>query len=121
MRTEFLVRQLALPLLLGLLLAPPVRADTDQDRAREAVQSGQVMPLEKVLARVRQTWPGEVLEVELEQKHGQWVYDIKLLQPDGQLRKLRLDARNAALMQEKLRLRERRGEGAGRHGNGGGQ
>jgi hypothetical protein len=107
----------ALPLLLGLLLVAPAHADSEQDRAREAVQAGQVMPLDKVLALVRHSWPGEVLEVELVQKHGLWIYDIRLLQPDGRLQKLKLDARNAQPLHDRLRLRERRGPNAGRHAN----
>lgn len=122
MKSSLSPRRCILSLLLGagLLLTAPARADTEQDRARDAVRAGQIMPLDRVLARVRQTWPGEVLEVELEQKHGLWVYDIRLLQPDGQLRKLRLDARDAAPLKDRLRWRERRGGDEGRHRGGDG-
>lgn len=94
----------ALALLLsGLLAVPaPARADNDDDdhdRARAAVAAGEVMPLQAVLARLRTRHPGEVLEVELEQDHGRWRYEIKLLQPDGALRKLKLDARTGELLQ----------------------
>lgn len=97
------------PLLRGLLaaLAPgclalgaalvlsPASADSDHDRARTALQAGQVLPLKTVLERLERTQPGQVLEVELEQEKGQWIYEIKLLRPGGQLVKLHLDARSA--------------------------
>lgn len=94
--------------LLGLAMAaglaiPLARADSDQDRARAAVQSGQVLPLKTVLEYLERDHPGQVLEVELEQEDGRWVYEVKLLQADGQLVKLELDARTAAV----LRLRNR--------------
>lgn len=65
----------------------------DHERAQEAVQAGQVMPLETVLARVAREYPGQVLEVELERDHGQWTYEIKKLLSDGQLVKLKVDAK----------------------------
>ncbi len=70
--------------------------DRDHDRARRAVQAGEVLPLQEVLSRLARRQPGQVLEVELERESGRWVYEIKLLQPDGRLRKLQVDARNGA-------------------------
>ena len=66
---------------------PPAWASgkDDHDRARRAVQAGQV------------------LEVELEQERERWIYEIKLLTPAGQLTKVKLDARTA----EVLRVRSR--------------
>ena len=51
--------------------------------------------------------PGQVLEVELEleQDHGLWVYEIKLLTPAGQLTKVKLDAQTARV----LRIQSREG------------
>lgn len=86
-------------LLLSLLasLTGSVRASPDEhdhDRAREAVASGQVLPLQRVLEQIERERPGhQVLDVELEPKHGRWIYEIRLLQPGGRLIKLRLDAR----------------------------
>jgi uncharacterized membrane protein YkoI len=100
-----------LPLLLALAV-PAVRAgrDGDHDRARAAVQAGEVLPLPAVLERLKRSHPGQVLELELEREGGQWVYEVKLLAPDGQLLKLLLDARTGAV------LAERRRAEAGRRG-----
>lgn len=73
----------------------------DHDRARAAVQAGEVMPLAALLEGLKRSHPGEVLEVELEREDGRWVYEIKLLQPDGQLLKLELDARTAQVLELK--------------------
>ena len=70
----------------------------EQDRARAALQAGQVLPLKTVLERLERTHPGQVLEVELEQDQGRWIYEIKLLETGGRLLKLKLDARNAQLL-----------------------
>ena len=98
--------------LAGLLLCslaswgavPALAGDrADHDRARQAVQSGQVLPLRTVLERLEREAPGQVLEVELEHEHGQWVYEIKVLQPDGRVVKLLLDARDARVLQRRQR------------------
>ncbi len=99
---------LASLVLAGLLAAPLAQAsDKDHERARQAVQAGQVMPLPAVLEKLAATHPGQVLEVELERerKNGNevWVYEIKLLQPDGQLLKLELDAKTAEVLRSKMR------------------
>ncbi len=99
--------------LLGLLVplvlvGPPARADGDQDRARAAVQSGEVLPLRTLVERLAREHPGEVLEVELEREDGRWVYEIKLLQPGGRLVKLEVDAATGQVL--RLRERSRRSE-----------
>lgn len=78
---------------------------SDHERARQAVQSGQVLPLARVLALIEREYPGQVLEVELEQggRDRQWHYEIKLMQPDGRLSKLKIDARTGVLLQRKTR------------------
>lgn len=85
------------------LAAVPAQADSDQDRARAAVQAGQVLPLSAVLARLEREHPGQVLEVELEQDKGRWVYEVKLLQAGGRLMKLELDAGTGAVLKRRER------------------
>jgi len=86
-----------------LALASPLWASekADQDRALQAVQSGEILPLRTVLERLEKEQPGQVLEVELERKQSQWVYEVKLLQRDGRRLKLLLDARDASILQRK--------------------
>ena len=91
-------------LLVGCHVAPALASDReDHERARRAMTTGQVLPLRTVLERLDREHPGQVLEVELEQDDGQWIYEIKLLQTDGQLVKIKLDARTAALLSSRTR------------------
>ena len=92
-----------LALLVGSLGLQPAWSGSkdDHNRARQAVQAGQVLPLRSVLERLEREHPGQVMEVELEQEEGRWIYEVKLLQPEGQLVKLKLDARTAALLPAK--------------------
>lgn len=87
----------------AVLTVPAIASDKDHDRARDAVKAGQVMPLRAVLERLEREHPGQVLDVELEDEHGQLVYEVKLLQSDGRLVKLELDARTATVLRRKER------------------
>jgi uncharacterized membrane protein YkoI len=65
------------------------------------VRAGEVLPLAELLRRLQPAWPGDVLELELEREDGRWVYEIKLLQPGGQVVKLDVDARTAAVLKQR--------------------
>lgn len=96
-------RWCALLLVLTSLAGLPAWADSDHDRARQAVRSGQVLPLPAVLEALAREVPGQVLEVELEREDGRWIYEIKLLQSGGQLAKLKVDAQTAQVLRRKNR------------------
>lgn len=98
-------------LVLSLLLAvPAVRADSDHDRARNAVRAGQVLPLDRVLDRLAFEHPGQVLEVELDDEDGRWVYEIRLLQAGGRRVKLKVDAASGEVLGQRERKRDRDGD-----------
>lgn len=87
-------------LLAGLALAASfaaVAGGGDHERARRALEAGEVLPLRTVLERVERDYPGQVVEVELEREGGAWLYEIKLIRPGGAVVKLRLDARDGTL------------------------
>ena len=89
-----------------LCMLPLARADrdaSDHERAVQAVQAGTILPLDRVLQQLQNQYPGQVLEVELEDDDGRWIYEIKLLQAGGLLRKIKLDARTAAVLHSKTK------------------
>ncbi len=93
---------LASLLLVGLAQPSAWGSDSgDHERARAAVEAGQVLPLPTLLERLRRTHPGQVLELELERDDGRWIYEIKLLRANGQLLKLDVDAATAQVLQVK--------------------
>ena len=96
------VRGGAMLLAAALALAMPTVQAGDQDeqeRARAAVESGAVLPLPSLLERLQRTHPGQVLELELEHEDGRWIYEIRLLQADGQLLKLEVDAHTGQVLE----------------------
>lgn len=73
---------------------PIVRSDmrSDQVRAREGVKTGRILPLGKVLARVRQRYSGRLLDAQLVDGGGRPVYLIKLMTEDGNVAIVTADA-----------------------------
>ena len=97
-------RRLRLGLCLMLLLAAapfapgPALADNDQDRARAAVQSGEVRPLNQILKSVRKQYKGQVLDAQLLDFGGQWVYRVRLLTKDGQVLDIAVDGQSGQII-----------------------
>ncbi|MBI2275822.1 MAG: peptidase [Dechloromonas sp.] len=71
----------------------------DHDLARQAVEAGEVLPLSTVLSRLERDYPGQVLAVELERDEERWIYEIKMIRQGGGMSKLKLDARDASLIE----------------------
>ena len=92
-------------LLLTLGLALPASADREHEdepeheRAREAVERGEALPLVEILARVGPQLGGEVVGVSFEREHGRWVYEFKVVRPSGQLVEVYVDAASAQVLE----------------------
>lgn len=108
-RTHWTSRWFALPVCLALLAGSVVtQADEgDHERARKALEAGEVLPLKTILERVEGAYPGQVMDVELERDHEgrgeRWVYKLKILRPGGALVRLKVDARDGTVLGSKPR------------------
>lgn len=76
-------------------------AEDDHDKARKALESGQVLPLQQILQKISKDYPVQVIEVELERKSNGWIYEIKQLSTDGSLSKLEVDAKTGIVLKQK--------------------
>ncbi|NQU57313.1 MAG: PepSY domain-containing protein [Rhodospirillales bacterium] len=90
---------------------------SDHERARAAVESGDVIPLALILEKVESIYEGSIIEVELEDEGDEgfesedseetgtahfmsgFIYEIKLLTPQGNLLKLKMDARTGEVIE----------------------
>lgn len=90
--------------LLGAMPAVGLASDRDDhERARRALEAGEVLPLGAVLERIERDFPGQVIEVELERDDGMWLYEVKLIRSGGAVVELEVDARNGELLRIKGR------------------
>ena len=94
------LRSLLLGLGLAAALAAPAVAQSDQQRAREAMQAGRARPLQDILQQVNRQVAGRVLNARLEEGDaGAWIYRLKLLDPQGNIVGVVVDARNGQILQ----------------------
>ncbi|RBI70905.1 peptidase [Roseovarius sp. TE539] len=86
-------------LILALLAGPALADDDGQDRARRALQAGEILPLSDILAAAAAARPGRVIELELERDDGRWIYELELVTPEGRLYEMEVDAATATVLE----------------------
>jgi len=107
--------RLILPIL-GVLAAgtPALAGMHDHETARQALAAGEIMPLAALLEKIRPDHPGDVIETELERKrwNGQerWIYELKILSPQGRVSEVYLDARQGEVLRIKAGHDRKRGQ-----------
>jgi uncharacterized membrane protein YkoI len=88
-------------LCLATLLASSAGARADDvgpDVAKRLLSEGRIRPLEDIVEAARAKVPGQMLEVELEIEDGVYVYDVKVLQPNGRVVEVEADAKTGAVL-----------------------
>jgi uncharacterized membrane protein YkoI len=87
----------------ALVAAAPRMADArDQDElrrdeVRRAVESGEIHSLTDILSTLRGKLPGEVAGVEIEHEGGRWLYEFRVVDSQGRLFEVYVDARNGEI------------------------
>jgi len=88
-------------MLLSFMMLNPLQvamADDDYIEAKRLLDSGEILSLEVILKNVRQILPGKVLEVELEKEDEQIVYEIEILDGNGVIKEIYIDAKTGKLL-----------------------
>ena len=65
----------------------------DHETALSALNRGEIVRLDIVLAAVKNEIPGEFVGVQLIRRRGDWIYEFKMLSPEGAAFLVEADAR----------------------------
>lgn len=78
----------------------PALADDELEPAviRDKVQSGEILSLEQILQKHPALSGQRLLDLEVELEHGRIVYELELIQPDGAVNKVLIDAGNGEIV-----------------------
>jgi uncharacterized membrane protein YkoI len=77
--------------------------ENDQDLALEALQHGEALSLSEVLARVEPQLGGEIVGVAFRRDHQRWVYEFRLVTPDGGIGRVLVDAKSGDIINRAAR------------------
>ncbi len=75
-----------------------VAGEDAHDAARRLTEQGVILPLPEILSEVGKLQKGRVLELEFEEKHGRYVYEIELLDEQGRVWEFKVDAQNGRVL-----------------------
>lgn len=75
--------------------------DLSHDEALKLRKEGKVMASQTFIERALEQHPkARLLELELEEKHGRYIYEVELLTVQGQVRELKFDASSGELLED---------------------
>ena len=72
--------------------------EADHRLAARLVEQGAILPLEQILRVAEPTTGGRLIDVELENEHGHWVYELEYLE-NGVVWEYTFDASSGALLE----------------------
>lgn len=78
----------------------PAVAGNDHERARQLRSSGSIVPLEQILKDVKRRHPGRVLATDLEERQGEYRYEIEVVGSDGIVWEFYYNARTGELLRQ---------------------
>ena len=76
-----------------------------QDRARRALNAGNVLPLGKIMGMLSRRFPGKVLDADLVRDGRRYVYYLKVLDSQGRVAEVKVDAQSGRVLGVKGRKR----------------
>lgn len=72
----------------------------DHDKAYELLRSGEILPLEKILEFTRKQVQGRILEVELEHEDDLLIYELEVLDKQGVVWEIKVDATTGLIIKQ---------------------
>lgn len=79
--------------------------ESDHERARKALQAGEIRPLKDIVGTLQRRCGGRVIEVELEERslNGRrtWLYELRMMMPKGDVLGLAVDAATTEVLDVK--------------------
>ncbi len=81
-----------------VVMSSAILADDDHDLARKLKEAGDILPLEQLLKKARAYHPGQLIKIELEKKYSYFIYEVEILDKQGQVWEMKFDAKTGELI-----------------------
>jgi len=76
--------------------------DIDYRQIRQLVKQGQILSLDNILQKNPQLKTGRLLDLEVEYEDGLIMYELEILQPNGDVIELKIDAANGEILEQEI-------------------
>jgi uncharacterized membrane protein YkoI len=93
---------IALVIGITMSLMPQAGSGESPAVANKLSSKGEILSFEKISKLAKTHKPGEIIEVELEKKHGRYIYEVEILDSGSQVWELKLDAKTGQLLKMEL-------------------
>jgi len=77
---------------------PQVMADDDLEQVRKLRNTESILPLSQILKKIETTYPGTLLDVELEYEDAKLIYEIEILDADHVVQEMKVDASTGEIL-----------------------
>jgi uncharacterized membrane protein YkoI len=74
--------------------------DYSHDKARRAVEDGHALPVTQMILHLRSHTSDDIVALEYEYEFGRWVYEFKVVDKQGRLRRVHMDAATGKFLNE---------------------
>lgn len=99
MKVYYLTRFITFLMVFDFIMSNAVLAQNEQDILFKARNRSNLVPYGQILQKVEKTWNGQVVGQSIQQTGpDQWVYDLRILQAQGKLIRVMVDAQTGRLI-----------------------
>ncbi len=92
----------SLVMVVGMTNLAYAGSDVSDKQVRAWVAEGKILPFEEIYARNKDRLSGRLLDLEIEREDGRIVYEAELLDADGDVWELYIDAVTGEVVKEEL-------------------
>lgn len=92
--------------LVAALLGSGMAFASERMRHNEVLQlreTGEIMAMEQIMTRAREEQPGHLIEAELDREDSRYVYELKILDADGRVHELEMDAASGQVLKREIK------------------
>ncbi len=61
-------------------------------QAKALREQGKILPLQVILEKVSREHPGQIIETELEEESGRYIYELEIVDDEGKVMEIKVDA-----------------------------
>jgi len=77
---------------------PQTMADDDIEQVRKLRNTESILPLSQILKKIEASYPGTLLDVELEYEDAKFIYEIEILDANHVVQEMEVDASTGKIL-----------------------